>query len=156
MPWLPGTVLQSGGTLDFTLSASPDPAWGSSPASGPPSFGPANLPALGYSSPGGALSVTAGQPAAVQLGVVPAAPRATSVVWKIASVPPGLQVSPSSGTLALQAPGGDTAACRPAPPATQELTITGAAAGSDTLRVDLLTTTGTALPPVVLDVTVQP
>jgi predicted alpha-1,2-mannosidase len=156
MPWLPGTVLQSGGTLDFTLSASPDPAWGSSPASGPPSFGTGALPAVGYSSPGGALDVTAGRPAAVQLGVVSAAPRATSVVWKVASVSPGLQVSPSSGTLALQAPSGDTTACRPAPPATQQLTITGTTPGSDALRVDLRTTEGTALPPVVLDVTVQP
>jgi putative alpha-1,2-mannosidase len=156
MPWLPGSVLRSGGTLDFTLSANPDRAWASSPASAPPSFGTRGLPAVGYSSPGGALTVTAGQSTAVQLGVVPAAPDATSVVWKIASDPPGLQVSPSSGTLTLHPPRSDPTACRPAPPATQVLTITSAPAGSYALRVDLRTTNGRVLPPVVLDVTVQP
>jgi hypothetical protein len=156
MPWLPASVLQSGGTLDFTLSASPDPAWASSPASVPPSFGSGDLPAVGYTSPGGALTMTAGQTTAVQLGVVPAAPEATSIAWNIASDPPGLQVSPSSGTLALQQPSGDPATCRPPPPATQTLTITGTPAGNYALRVDLRTTKGTPLPPVVLQVTVQP
>jgi predicted alpha-1,2-mannosidase len=156
MPWLPGSALQSGGTLDFTLSARPDPAWASSPASAPPSFGTGDIPAVGYSSPGGAMTVIAGQPTAVQLGVVPAVPDVTSVAWKVASDPPGLQVSPSSGTLALRPPNSGLTACRPAPPATQSLTIAGAPAGKYALRVDLRTTKGTALPPVVLDVTVQP
>jgi hypothetical protein len=156
MPWLPGSVLQSGGTLDFTLSASPDPAWASSPASSPPSFGTGELPVLGYSSPGGALTVTAGQATAVQLGVVAAAPYATSVDWKVASDPSGLHVSPSSGTLALHRPSGDPTACRPGQPATQALAVSGATAGNYALRVSLRTTEGTALPPVVLDVTVQP
>jgi predicted alpha-1,2-mannosidase len=156
MPWLPGSVLQSGGTLDFTLSASPDPTWASSPASAPPSFGTGDLPAVGYSSPGGALAVAAGHPTAFELGIVPAAPVATSVAWNIASDPPGLQVSPSSGTLALRPPSSDPTACRRGPPATQALTIAGAPPGSYLLRVDLRTSKGTALPPVVLDVTVQP
>ena len=156
MPWLPGSVLRSGGTLDFTLSASPDPAWASSPASGPPSFGTGDLSAVGYLSPGGAVTATAGQSTVVQLGAVPATPDATSVAWTLASDPPGLQVSPSSGTLELHAPNGADRACRPVPPATQALTIAGAPAGNYTLRVDLRTTKGTPLPPVVLDVTVRP
>jgi hypothetical protein len=155
MPWLPGSVLESGGTLEFTLSANPDPAWASSPDSSPPSFGTGDLPAVGYSSPDGALTVTAGRPTTIQLGVVPAAPRPTSVEWNISSVPPGLQVSSSSGTLALRAPLDDPDACRPAPPASQGLTITGTSPGSYPLLVGLRTTGGTALPPVVLDVTVQ-
>jgi hypothetical protein len=156
MPWLPGSVLRSGGTLDFTLSASADPAWASSPASAPPSFGTSDLPAVGYSSPGGAVTMSAGQSATVQLGVVPTVSDATSVNWKIASEPPGVQVSPSSGTLALHAPSGGPTACHPAPPASQALKITGAPEGTYALRVDLRTTKGTALPPVVLDVTVHP
>ena len=97
-----------------------------------------------------------GHSATLRLGVVPSAPHATSVVWTVASDPSGLQVTPSSGMLALHPPSGEPAACRPAPPATQALTVSGTTAGSHALRVDLRTTEGTALPPVVLDVTVQP
>ena len=97
-----------------------------------------------------------GHSATLRLGVVPSAPHATSVVWTVASDPSGLQVTPSSGMLALHPPSGEPAACRPAPPATQALTVSGTTAGSHALRVDLRTSEGTALPPVVLDVTVQP
>ena len=41
MPWLPASVLNSGGNLDYTLSGTPDPTWGSSPDAGPPSSGSA-------------------------------------------------------------------------------------------------------------------
>jgi hypothetical protein len=156
MPWLPGSVLRSGGTLDFTLSESPDPAWGSSPRTSPPSFGTGDLPAVGYTTPGGALTVTAGRSTAVELGVDPATPHATSVVWDTASDSSGLQVSPSSGTLALSAPSGDPTACRPPPPATQTLALSGTTAGSYVLRIGLRTSGGAVLPPVVLDVTIQP
>jgi predicted alpha-1,2-mannosidase len=156
MPWLPGSVLRSGGSLDFTLSASPDPSWASSPNSGPPSFGTGNLPAVGYTSPGGALTAPASRSTTVQLGVVASAPHATSVVWNVASDTSGLQVTPSSGTLALHPPSGDPTACRPAPPATQSLTVSGTTVGTHALRIDLRTTEGSVLPPVVLDVTVQP
>ncbi|ATL70491.1 GH92 family glycosyl hydrolase [Nocardia terpenica] len=37
-PWLPESFVTTGGTLDFTLSATPDPAWGADPADVPPSF----------------------------------------------------------------------------------------------------------------------
>ncbi len=161
LPWLPASVLQSGGTLDFTVSSSPDPAWASSPAASPPSFGTGQLPAVGYSMPGGAVTVATGRSTPVQLGVDPATLDATSVSWQVASDPPAVQVSPSSGTLALSAvaldpPSGDPSACRPAPPATQSLVLSASTPGTYVLRFDLRTTKGTALPPVVFDVTVQP
>ncbi|HET8640390.1 MAG TPA: lectin [Pseudonocardiaceae bacterium] len=42
-PWLPESLVTAGGTVAFTLSATPNPAWGADPASAPPSFdvGPA-------------------------------------------------------------------------------------------------------------------
>jgi len=38
-PWLPPSITQLGGVLDFTVGTTPDPAWGSAPADAPPSFG---------------------------------------------------------------------------------------------------------------------
>jgi hypothetical protein len=109
------------------------------------------------------LTLAAGQPTRVQLGVVAAVPDATAVSWQVASGPPGLRVTPSSGTLTLAAGSatlnpttGRQLACRPAAPATQTLTVAGSAPGTSTLRVDLRTTSGAVLPAVVLDVTVQP
>ena len=39
--WLPESFVSAGGTLEFTLSRSSKPSWGSAPADAPPSFGPA-------------------------------------------------------------------------------------------------------------------
>ena len=36
--WLPETFARSGGSLQFVLRDTPEPAWGSSPADAPPSF----------------------------------------------------------------------------------------------------------------------
>jgi predicted alpha-1,2-mannosidase len=38
--WLPASFAQSGGTLDYTLSKTPEKSWGASPRDVPPSFGP--------------------------------------------------------------------------------------------------------------------
>lgn len=37
-PWLPASFVRDGGTLDYTLSGTPDEQWGSSEAAAPPSF----------------------------------------------------------------------------------------------------------------------
>ncbi|KAB1141636.1 glycoside hydrolase family 92 protein [Streptomyces luteolifulvus] len=37
-PWLPASFVREGGRLDYTLSGTPDRAWGSSPSDAPPSF----------------------------------------------------------------------------------------------------------------------
>ena len=37
-PWLPASVLTSGGTLDLNLGATPNTSWGSAPAASPPSI----------------------------------------------------------------------------------------------------------------------
>jgi len=38
-PWLPEAFVSDGGTLEFHLTATPNPTWGSLPADAPPSFG---------------------------------------------------------------------------------------------------------------------
>ena len=55
LAWLPASVLQTGGTLRYTLSSAPDAAWASSPAAHPPSFQTDQLPAVGFSLPSGAV-----------------------------------------------------------------------------------------------------
>jgi putative alpha-1,2-mannosidase len=37
-PWLPPSFIANGGTLDYTLSSTPNPAWGSDPVDAPPSY----------------------------------------------------------------------------------------------------------------------
>lgn len=37
-PWLPPSFIVNGGTLDYTLATTPNPAWGADPADAPPSY----------------------------------------------------------------------------------------------------------------------
>jgi putative alpha-1,2-mannosidase len=153
-PWLPASVLDTGGVLTFGLGSTPDKAWGSGPDSSPPSYGTGRLPAVGYSTPGGAVTVRAGQPTTIQLGVVPAEPGGVTVRWSAGGS--GLDVSPARGQLAVTpAPagaGGKAAACTAAATTTESMTVTAPTAGSYVLDVPMRTAGGTALPPVVVDI----
>jgi hypothetical protein len=153
MPWLPASALSAGGTLHYSLSATPDPTWASSPDASPPSFGSDQLPAVGFSLPSGATTVTAGQQATIEIGMASAGDQATTVRWQAVTDPDGLAVTPSSGTLTLT-----PTKCAPTSPATQSVSITApsTATGSASLRVNLSTTGGLTLPPIVVDVQVQP
>ena len=146
MNWLPASAIQTGGTLTFTLGATPDATWGSAPSESPPSFGTDQLPAVGYSQPSGGTQLTVGTPATVQLGAAPAGVARTAVHWQLTSPPAGLTATPSSGTLQVAAScSGQTAEVQP-------VTVTALAAGSYALRFQLQTANGVSLPPVVLDV----
>jgi hypothetical protein len=153
MPWLPASALSAGGTLHYTLSARPDPTWGSSPDASPPSFESDQLPAVGFSLPSGATTVTAGQPKTITIGMASAGDQATTVRWQAVPDPGGIAVTPSSGTLTVT-----PANCISTAPATQSLSITApsTATGSASLRLNLSTTAGLTLPPIVVDVQVQP
>ena len=159
LPWLPASVIQSGGTLDFTLSTTPDESWAASPEDAPPSYGAGQLPAVGFSSPSGAMTVTAGRSTPVELGVASADVGPTTVMWQASSGSGGPQVTPTSGTLVLHPvdTSSGAAGCAGTPkPATQTLTLTADTPGSYAVHVDLRTSTGASLAPVVLDVAVEP
>ena len=159
LAWLPASVLQTGGTLRYTLSSAPDPAWASSPAAHPPSFETDQLPAVGFSLPSGAASASVGRATTIQIGAALAGTQATTVSWQASSSPSGLVVSPSSGTLSLAPAGGGStgpAQCGQTKPVSQALIVTAPSAGTYALRVDLTTTGGQALPPVVVDVQASP
>jgi putative alpha-1,2-mannosidase len=153
MPWLPASVLTSGADLTYTLSGTPDPAWGSSPDVGPPSPGSEQLPAVGFSLPSGAVTVQAGQPKTITIGVAAAANQSTTVQWQAAPDPGGLAVTPSSGTLTLT-----PLKCGSTAPVTQSLSVTApdTVTGDASLQVNLRTSSGLLLPPIVVDVQVQP
>jgi hypothetical protein len=158
LSWLPASVITTGGTLHYTLSGTPDAATSPPPAA-PPSYGAGQLPAVGFSLPSGATTLTVGQPKAVQVGIAGAVDGPTSVHWQVAGAPSGLSVSPSSGTLTL-APGtgtpGTPAACALPAPASDSISVTAAVAGTYPLEIELGTTDDRVLPPVVLDLDVQP
>ncbi len=155
-PWLPSSILRSGGKLVYDLSSTPDSGWGSDPAQSPPSFGTGRLPAVGYSLPSGATSVPAGGTTTVQLGIEPAGSGSSTVRWTASSGDGGPTVSPASGAFVLghgSVPG-STASCTPPAPPTQTLTLGSTTPGSYLVVVRLQTAGGQTLPPVDIDVQV--
>jgi hypothetical protein len=154
--WLPAPVPQGAGTLHFTLASTPDASWGASPQASPPPYGAGQYPAVGYSFPSGAVSITSGQSTPVQLGLASANIGTTSVSWRATSAPGGPQVLPSSGTLILRPQSTSTAGCGGPKPATQALMLTATALGDYAVQASLRTGLGLTLPPVILDVAVRP
>jgi predicted alpha-1,2-mannosidase len=159
LPWLPASVVSSGATLDETLSDLPDRSWGSSPAASPPSFSDGLLPAVGFSFPSGATSVAVGHTIPVEIGVAAAGTTATTVNWNIAPGDHGVGVAGTAGVLALPATGSragsnDSSSCVSPRVATHQLMVSGLTAGSYAMDIDLATTAGVHLPPIVLDVRV--
>ncbi|HLN17552.1 MAG TPA: GH92 family glycosyl hydrolase [Acidimicrobiales bacterium] len=145
-PWLPASVLHSGATLEFALGRRPQTTWGATPADAPPSEESGLISAVGYTLPGGSVSISPGSPTAVTLGL----DRATSggeVTWT-ATASSGLTVSPSTGTFAAPAVG----RCVTPPREQQALTVTVSATTPQTVSFVLHPSEGPALPPVQLDV----
>ena len=100
-PWLPASVIATGASLTYGLSAVPDAAWGSSPSAVPPSYAAGRLPAVGFTTPGGSVSVPAGQTMTVQLGVQPAEAGSSNIQWSARGT--GLMTSPSDGAFTIHA-----------------------------------------------------
>jgi putative alpha-1,2-mannosidase len=146
-PWLPASIITTGGTLTYRLSATADRSWGASPADGPPSFGTGRLSAVGFSVPSGGITLPVGRPVAIELGLKDVEAGSPAVQWSATGIG-GLTLSAESGTFAA-VPG--TARCSSPAPETQSLTVDASEAGSFTVVVHLETATGDALAPVVLD-----
>jgi predicted alpha-1,2-mannosidase len=145
-PWLPASILTSGGTLSFRLSSVSDPTWAASPSAAPPSYATGRLPVVGYSRPTGRVVVAGGTSATVALGVQPAEPVGTTVVWD--AIGSGATVAPASGRFVVGPPHqGVTVA-----PPTRALLITSSMPGSHLVEIHMKTTTGIALPSVVIEV----
>jgi predicted alpha-1,2-mannosidase len=68
MPWLPESFVANGGSLDYTLSGTPDTAWGSAPWSAPPSFRDGETASLSFVDPPRVVA-PAGESADAAIGV---------------------------------------------------------------------------------------
>jgi hypothetical protein len=148
LPWLPASVVSTGGTLAYRLGASPDHAWGTAAATRPPSFATGRIPVVGFSLPSGALTVHVGVPTTVRIGVKAVTAGAPVVQWRASSTGP-ITLGTTTGSLPPSAAPGR---CVSPGPVSQPLSVTATAPGDGTVTLVLRTVTDQALPPVVLDV----
>ncbi len=151
-PWIPASFLQTGGSLSFTLSGTPDKTWGSAPQDAPPSYGTGGLPAVGFSIPNGGTTVDVGSTRAIQVGLQRVSTASPAVTWS-ATTTSGLEIHPSSGAFP-QSPG-STDSCTGPARVTEGMSLTATRGGSQQLRVSLRTAAGEELPPVVVNITVK-
>jgi hypothetical protein len=156
-PWLPASVLDTGATLDFELSETPDETWGSNPVYAPPSYGTGGLPGIGFSVPSGGTTVTVGQPTPIQLGLQQVYEGAPGAMWTASSTS-GVTVSPSSGTLGsapTTTPNATSPSCSYPTPAKQTLEITAKTPGRAQVSITMRSTSGVELPTVVVNLVIK-
>jgi predicted alpha-1,2-mannosidase len=103
--WVSFDALRQGAFLHFTLSSTPDKAWGASAADAPPSYAQGSAPAV--VAPAGTVQVSPGGTSTAQLVVANATSSAQTVSWAV-SVPTGsgLSATPSSGSAVIPVGGG--------------------------------------------------
>jgi len=147
-PWVPASAVLSGGALSLTTGAGEDQAWGAAPEDAPASYGTGAAPAVGFTQPRGMVTASAGASTRARIGVQAAGHGAVNVTWA-AQPPPGITVTPSSGTLQLAATSTGSATARASAPVT--VAIAPGTSGTPAVRFSL-TAAGAPLPPVVLDV----
>ncbi|TVT16860.1 GH92 family glycosyl hydrolase [Amycolatopsis acidiphila] len=102
-PWLPESFVTTGGTLDYTLSGTPNTSWGSSPSDAPPSFREGETPARSFVDPARVV-VPGGATGTAAVGAQDLSGTARTWHWT-AAPPAGVTVTPSSGDLAVPAGG---------------------------------------------------
>lgn len=145
--WLPASASAAGATLRLEASSAPDRSWAAAPKDAPPSYGTDAAPAVGFTTPGGAVATSPGGTPHFRLGVQAAAHGAVTVDWT-AQPPAGMTVTPASGQLVLRATAAGAATARASVP----VTVSGAATGDTAVPFTLTTSGGTALPSLVLEV----
>jgi predicted alpha-1,2-mannosidase len=149
-PWVPATAVRSGGALSLTTASAQDPAWGAAHEDAPASYGTGAAPAVGFTQPGGKVTASAGASTSARIGAQAAGHGAVEVTWTAQS-PPGVTVTPSSGTLQLAATGAGSATARVSVPV--KVAVSPGTSGTPTVRFSL-TAAGVGLPPLALDVAI--
>jgi hypothetical protein len=114
-PWLPESFVNTGGTLEYQLSSTPDTTWGASPADIPPSFRDGEIGQRTYVDPGRVIAPALGS-AKASIGALDFSGKGATVNWA-AAPPAGLSVTPAAGSITV--PGGQKAS--------QEVTVAVAA-----------------------------
>jgi predicted alpha-1,2-mannosidase len=144
---LPESILSHGGTLNFTLSSTPDTTWGTGANDAPPSYQTGQDAAIGFTDPSGPLTVIAGDSPNITVGAQGTGLRDTTVHWSADTGNSGITVSPASGTLAVPAGG------RASTQATVSIPSS-VATGSYTVTYHFTTSDGQTLPTAVETVNV--
>nr|WP_042195032.1 GH92 family glycosyl hydrolase [Kibdelosporangium sp. MJ126-NF4] len=94
--WLPESFVEKGGTVDFTMSATPS-AWGTGAGDAPPSFRDAEVGQRGYVSPARVV-LPAGTSGFVEIGAQDFSGQGARLTWT-APGPPGISVIPGGSEL---------------------------------------------------------
>lgn len=95
--WVPESIAQRGGRLDFTTSTVPNTAFGTAAADAPPAFNEGAKPVLLGLNPGSGPAEP-GRTFETTITARSTSRSAASVRWE-AKPPPGISVAPASGTL---------------------------------------------------------
>ena len=128
-PWLPASILHTGGIVSFTLGTAANPMWGSGVDSVPPSYTQSAAPAVGYTLPSGTVQTLVGNVAVATLGLQSDERGTTTVMWRASSR--GVEVVPSSGRLVLPA----TSSTAPFSRSSTTLRLTASTSGTHDVRV---------------------
>lgn len=145
-PWVPASLVSRGGTLDYSLGATPDTSWGSAESDAPPSFTGGGTDYFTGTRPGGLKVEPGGAGRQGSVTVQTLRDKPAKVHWE-AQAPAGLKVSPASGDLTVPAGGSASAS----------FSVSAAAdakQGFLTLPVSLTSSSGEKLPATSLPVTV--
>ena len=144
-PWLPPSFIAQGGTLDYTLSTTPNTSWGAAPGDAPPSFQYGETPILVSFNPGRPVvapgGTTQGSIVAQNIGNT-----ASTLSWS-ATAPSGLTITPSSGSFSVPANASGN----------QSFTVAAGAnmqEGYYSISFSAQTSNGTKLPPLTMSVVV--
>jgi predicted alpha-1,2-mannosidase len=130
-------TLSAGGTLNYTLSSTPNKSWASSTSAAPPSDSTGEQTALDSAGPASGLVVAPGSTGTATLTVDNLTNQAITANWTATPSSSNLTVTPTSGTLTVPA----------ASSATAQVTVTaGATEGAYSVSFTAKLSNGTALP----------
>jgi predicted alpha-1,2-mannosidase len=130
-------TLSAGGTLNYTLSTTPDKSWAASAGDAPPSDSTGEQTALTSAGPASGLVVAPGSAGTATLTVTNLTSSAITADWTASASSSNLTLAPASGTLTVPA----------ASSATAQVTVTaGATEGSYSVAFATKLSDGTALP----------
>ncbi|HEY6500218.1 MAG TPA: lectin [Streptosporangiaceae bacterium] len=130
-------TLSAGGTLNYTLSSTPNKSWATSASAAPPSDSTGEQTALDSAGPASGLVVAPGSTGTATLTVDNLTNQAITANWTATPSSSNLTVTPTSGTLTV--PAGSSA--------TAQVTVTaGATEGAYSVSFTAKLSDGTALP----------
>lgn len=142
--YLPPSLIEHGGTLDFTLGTVPNKDWATGANAAPPTYSEGQQSTIAFTEPSRAFVMGQNDKKTVTVAAQNITHDPQAVMWK-ADVPNGITLSSASGTLRVP----------PAGVGADEIEVaSGAGTGQYRIRIHTYAENGQELTNVVLDVTV--